>query len=296
MKKLTVVIFTLILLLIPLSTAAYEADLNLESKFGELVVTNIPVNTNIEKSDLSLNTIMLKASFNQYIFKEWADYYSLTFGTNLLDTSTEDTEIITYNQNINNKINKLKGETNFNSLYFDLLLANYLLDYSTPNKSYLILIGYEYDNYSYDSKKGSYYVYDTENKTNLNNIATHNIQYHMPYFGFIFNKNFNEKIKNRFVFKFSPYTYASLSSNNFYKDYTNESTTTGNFFAIKNNVRYNINKDMYITGGVQFKTINNDGSGTRYYYSGINEGNSYNIDTDLQFEEYSLNIGIQYLF
>ena len=283
MKKLLILLFAFILLFIPVRTNAYEVDFNLESKLGDLVVTNTPPVGNIEENNLSLNTIMLKANFNQYIFREWADFYSISLGTNLLDTSTEDTEIIYYEESLYNKVDKLKGNTELNSFYFDLLLANYLLDYSTPRESYLILIGYEYDNFNYETKENI-------------KIASHDIQTHIPYIGFIYNRNFTRNIKNRFIFKFSPYTYTNNSSKNYNNTYINDSTSDGNYFSLKNNVRYKINKDMYFTAGAQFKALNTTGSGNRYYYSGVNEGISYNINSETEVEEYSLNIGIQYLF
>lgn len=297
MKKLLVLLFAFMLLFIPFSTSAYEVDLNLESKFGDLFVTNEPPTGNIEESSLPLNTIMLKANFNQYIFRDWADFYSITLGTNFLNTSTNNAEILYYDENINNKVGKLKGNTDLKSFYFDLLLANYLLDYSTPKENYLILIGYEYDNFSYDIGKGSYYNYDTDNKTSIsNNIASHNVQTHIPYLGFIYNRKFTNQIKNRFVFKFSPYTYTINSSKNFYNKCVSDSISDGNYFSLKNNIRYKINKDMYVTGGLQYKSINTTGSGTRYYYAGANEGTSYDIKPKVKVTEYSLNIGIQYLF
>lgn len=298
MKKRAVLLFAFILLFMSFNVSAYQADINLESKFGDLIITDTISGTNLkEESTLPLKTIMLKANFNQYIFKEWADFYSVTLGGNFINTSTEDTKIINYTQNINNKNTRLKGETNLDSLYFDFLLANYLLDYSTPKQSFLILIGFEYDSYSYETENGSSYDYATDTQTNINNkILSQKVKNHIPYLGIIFNKNFTNNIKNRFVIKFSPYTYTNISSNNYYDDYTIDSTNSGTLLSVKDNVRYSINKDMYLTGGAQYKLLTGDGSGTRYYYSGPSEGTSINLDSELELEEYSLNIGIQYLF
>ena len=299
MKKITVLLFAFILLFLPFNTFAYEVDGYLENTFGEISVINSPgAGSNvIEESKLPLNTIMLKANFNQYVFKEWADYYSITLGTNFLSSSTNDTTIYQYTTNINNKESKLKGESDLDNIYFDLLLANYLLEYSTPNESYLVLIGFEYDNYSYDVMDGYYYDYGTDSKTTIGGkISYHQIQYHIPYLGLIFNRNFNNSLKNRFIFKFSPYAYTNNKSNNFYEDYTNDSKNTGNYLSLSNNIRYKLNKDMYITGGFKYKFLDANGKGSRYYYSGSMEGTTYDLKTDIESEEYGVNVGIQYLF
>jgi len=298
MKKILILLFIFIVLFPSLNTQAYEIDIEVGNNFGEIEYTSSinGSNSNI-KSTLPLNTSLLQVNFNQYIFKDWADYYSASIGSNLFNKDTKEGKIINYTNNMNNKQGKLIGETNLESLYLDFLLANYLLEYSTPKQSYLILIGYEYDNYIHSINNGTYYDYsnDTQNSTN-GKIGHHKTRYHIPYLGMILNRNINKTFKNRLIFKFSPYAFTETSANNYYEDYTIESTENGNYFSLKNKTRYHFRENIYFTGGLQYKRLNTKGSGERYFYEGSNQGTNQEIQVNTLTEVYNLSIGIEYLF
>ena len=298
MKKILSLLFIFIILLIPINIQAYEVDVEVGNTYGEIEYTNSiqGSNSNI-KSIFPLNSSLLQVNFNQYIFKDWADYYSVTLGSNLFNKSTKKAEIINFTDNINNKQSKLTGETSLESFYLDFLLANYLLEYSTPKQSYLILIGYEYDNYVHSVQDGSFYDYSNNTKTNISgNIVNHKTKYHIPYLGMILNRNINKTFKNRLIFKFSPYTYTGSSTNNYYEDYTFESTENGTYLLLKNKTRYNFKENIYFTGSLQYKRLDTDGTGERYFYDGSNQGITQELQAETFTEEYNLSIGIEYLF
>ncbi|MFO7815468.1 MAG: hypothetical protein R6V14_07010 [Halanaerobiales bacterium] len=298
MKKILILLFIFILLLFPINTEAYEIDIELGKTFGEIEHTTSIQGSNLySQSTLPLDSTLLKINFNQYIFKDWADYYSITLGSNFFDTSTKEAEIINYTYDINNKESKLSGNTTLENFYLDFLLANYLLEYSTPKQSYLILIGYEYDNYGLNVKNGTYYDYSTNNHNNINNkISYHRTQYHIPYLGMILNRNINKTLKNRLVVKLSPYAYTRNSTQNYYDTYTGKSSGDGNYLFVNNKTRYNFRENMYFTGGLQYKILNTDGPGERYFYDGGQQGTKQDLETHTQTEEYNLSFGVEYLF
>jgi len=53
---------------------------------------------------------------------------------------------------------------------------------------------------------------------------------------------------------------------------------------------------MYLTGGLSYKLLNTTGDTERYYYGGANQGSTVNVDQELKSEQYSINVGFQYLF
>ncbi len=298
MKKILILLFIITVLFFPINTQAYEIDIELGNTFGETeYTTSIQGSNSYIKSTLPLNSSLLKVNFNQYIFKDWADYYSVTLGSNLFNKDTKDAEIINFNDNINNKQSKLTGKTTLESFYFDFLLANYLLEYSTPKQNYLILIGYEYANYVHSIKNGTYYDYSADTQNSINDNIEHNkSKYHIPYLGMILNRNINKTLKNSLVIKFSPYTSIGTSIQNYYQNYTINSTEKGNYLFLNNKARYNFKENIYFTGGLQYKRINAEGTGERYFYSGANQGSTQELQTNILTEEYSLNVGIEYLF
>lgn len=298
MKKTLIILFIFIVLLFPLNTQAYEGDIELGETFGKIESTgSIQGSSSNIKTTFPLNSTFLQVNFNQYIFKDLADYYSVNLGTNIFNKKTNKATIINYNDNIHNKQSKLTGETTLESFYLDFLLANFLLEYSTPSQSYLILIGYEYDNYVHSVKNGTHYDYSAGTQNSINGmIDQHKTQYHIPYLGMIFNKNINKNLKNKLVFKFSPYTSIGTAIQNYYEDYIIESTEKGNYLSLNNKVRYNFKDNIYFTGGLQYKRINTDGTGERYFYDGANQGTTQQLQTNTLTEEYNLSIGIEYLF
>ena len=299
-KKLVTILILVFILIFSFNTYAYQSDFYFENNYGDLKLDLNPKSSTPGYSSnykLPLETLMFKANFNEYIFKDWADYYSLTIGSNLLGTNSENTTTINYIDNINNKVSKLNNKTNYEKFYFDLQLANYLLEYSTPKETYLILIGYEYENSVYSLNDGSYYDYSSSTSTTLDSkISDLSFQNHLAYLGMIINKNINQKLKNRFMLKFSPFAYINNSENNYYQEYNSKGNSSGNYLYLNNNLRYNLNKNMYLTGGLSYKMLNTDGESERYYYDGVNQGTSVAVDQNLNFEQYSVNIGFQYLF
>lgn len=298
MKKILILLFIFVVLIIPINIQAYEVDIEVGKTYGEIEYsTSIQGSNSNIKSTLPLDSSFLQVNFNQYIFKDWADYYSVSLGSNLFNKDTKNAEIINFTNNINNKQSKLAGETTLDNFYLDFLLANYLLEYSTPKQSYLILIGYEYDNYIHNVKNGTHYDYTTDTQNNINgNINHQKTKYHIPYLGMILNRNINRTLKNRLVIKFSPYAYIDTSTQNYYDDYIIESTENGNYLFLKDKVRYNFKENIYFTGGLQYKRINTDGSGERYFYDGVNQGTTQDLQLNTLTEEYNLSVGIEYLF
>lgn len=303
MKKITVLLFALIILFVPTISEAYQIDGNIAKEFGHIdIINSISSDLNFtEQNELPLNTVMLKANFNQYIFQDWADYYSVTLGSNFISSNTSDFKIIEYDQNIYDKKSLITGKTYLDRYYLDFLLANYLLEYSTPKKSYLVLVGYEFNKYLYQVKNGSYYNYENNTQGNINDIINEqHIQTHIPYLGLIFNQNFTDNLKNRFILKYSSYAYVTNRSKNHYKNYINELNNSGNFkgdyYSISNDLRFKIKSDIYITGGAQYKILNTTGKGTRNYYNNTLENQTFNLNSNIEFESYNINLGIQYLF
>lgn len=301
MKKTTVIILLIgFIFLISFNTYAYQTDFYFEKNYGELEFDLNPKSSTPGYSTeykLPLDTSVFKANFNEYIFQDWADYYSLTIGSNLLGTSTNNTTTVNYIDNINNRVSRLNNKTNYESFYLDILLANYLLEYSTPEKTYLILIGYEYENSVFNLTDGSIYDYSSSTSTTLNGeISDLDFQNHLVYLGMIFNKNFNQTLKNKFVVKVSPYAYTKNSENNYYQSYNSKGDSLGTYIYLNNNIRYNLNKNMYLTGGLSYKLLNTSGETERYYYDGANQGSTVNVDQTLKSEQYSINFGFQYLF
>ncbi|MCF8000603.1 MAG: omptin family outer membrane protease [Halanaerobiales bacterium] len=298
MKKILTLLFILVVLFFSINTQAYEVDIEIGNTYGEIeYTTSITGSSSNIKSTLPLNSSLLQVNFNQYIFKDWADYYSVTLGSNLFNKSTKKAEIINFTDNINNKQSKLTGETSLENFYLDFLLANYLLEYSTPKQSYLILIGYEYDNYVHSVENGNFYDYSNNTQTNTNgNVVNQKTKYHIPYLGLILNRNINKSFKNRLIFKFSPYAFTDTSTKNYYEDYTLESTEDGSYLLLKNKTRYNFKENIYITGSLQYKRLDTNGTGERYFYDGSNQGLTQDFQANTFTEEYNLNIGIEYLF
>ncbi len=301
MKKTTVFILMIgIITLISFNTYAYQTDIYFDKTYGDLELNLDPRSTTPGYSTeykLPLDTLVFKANFNEYIFKDWADYYSLTIGSNILGTSTRNTETINYIENINNRVININNKTNYETFYLDILLANYLLEYSTPEKTYLILIGYEYENSVYKLTDGSIYNYSTSTNTTLNGEITDlDFQNHLIYLGMIFNKNITRNFKNKFVVKYSPYAYTKNSENNYYQNYQSEGTSQGSYISVSDNIRYNLNKNMYLTGGLSYKLLNTTGERERYYYDGTNQGSTVTVDQELKSQQYSINVGFQYLF
>jgi hypothetical protein len=301
MKKITVFILLIsIITLISFNTYAYQTDIYFDKSYGDLELNLDPRSTTPGYSTeykLPLDTLVFKANFNEYIFKDWADYYSLTIGSNIIGTKTRNAETINYIDNINNRVNTITNETNYQTFYLDILLANYLLEYSTPEKTYLILIGYEYENSVYSLTDGSIYDYSTSTTTTLNGEITDlDFQNHLVYLGMIFNKNITRTLKNKFVVKYSPYAYTKNSETNYYQNYQSEGTNQGSYIYVSDNIRYNLNKNMYLTGGLSYKLLNTTGDTERYYYGGANQGSTVNVGQELKSEQYSINVGLQYLF
>jgi|GEM_PF-2240153 hypothetical protein len=301
MKKTTVFILLIgIIFLISFNTYAYQTDIYFDKSYGDLELNLNPRSTTPGYSTeykLPLDTLVFKANFNEYIFKDWADYYSLTIGSNIIGTKTRNTKTINYIDNINNKVNTITNETNYQTFYLDILLANYLLEYSTPEKTYLILIGYEYENSVYSLTEGSIYDYSTSTTTNLNGEITDlDFQNHLVYLGMIFNKNITRTLKNKFVVKYSPYAYTKNSETNYYQNYQSKGSNQGSYMYVSDNIRYNLTKNMYLTGGLSYKLLNTTGDTERYYYGGANQGSTVNVDQELKSEQYSINVGFQYLF
>src|SRR6056297_2061241 len=298
-KKIFTILILGFILLFSFNTYAYQSDFYFDKNYGELELDLNPRSSTPGYSTnykLPLETLVFKANFNEYIFKDWADYYSLTIGSNLLGTNSDNTITINYVDNINNKDSKFNNKTNYEKFYFDFQLANYLLEYSTPKETYLILIGYEYENSVYTLEDGSYYDYSTSTSTTLDGkISDLAFQNHIPYLGMIMNKNINPKLKNRFMMKFSPYAYINNSENNYYHEYNSKGNSTGNYLYLNNNIRYNLNKNMYLTSGLSYNMLNTNGEAERYYYDGDNQGTSVTVDQNLELEQYSINIGFQYL-
>lgn len=299
-KKLITIFILGFILLFSFNTYAYQSDFYFEKNYGELEIDLNPRSSTAGYSTnykLPLETLVFKANFNEYIFKDWADYYSLTIGSNLLGTNTENSTAINFIDNINNKDSRFNNKTNYENFYFDLQLANYLLEYSTPKETYLILIGYEYENSVYRLEDGSYYDYSSSSSTNLDGKTSDlDYQNHLAYLGMIMNKNINQSLKNRFTIKFSPFAYINNSEKNYYHEYYSKGNSTGNYLYLNNNLRYNLNKNMYLTGGLSYKLLNTDGENNRYYYDGANQGTSVTVNQSLESEQYSINIGFQYLF
>lgn len=303
MKKITVLLFAFILLFIPTISEAYQIDGNISKEFGYIdIINSTPSDLEFtEHNKLPLDTVMFKANFNQYIFKDWADYYSVTLGSNLINFNTSGFEIIEYDKNKYDQKKLTTGNTYLNRYYIDFLLANYLLEYSTPKKSYLVLFGYEFNKYLYKVNSGSYYNYIDNAQENIDgNINEQHVQTHIPYVGLIFNQNFTNDLKNRFIFKYSSYAYINNWSKNHYKNYINELNNNvnfkGNYYSISNDLRFKINNDFYITGGAQYKIFNTTGKGTRSYYNNSSQNQSYTLNSTIKLNGYNINLGIQYLF
>ncbi|MCF8008402.1 MAG: hypothetical protein K9K32_01440 [Halanaerobiales bacterium] len=300
MKKIISIFIICLFLLIPTQGLTKELNFNISKTYGTigeyfLDNTNTVADNHIK---LPTDTSLFNINYNKYVFKDWADYYSVTFGSNIISSGVKPYQDNYFNNSTDNKVARLKGESSFNTFYIDILLANYLLEYSTPKDNYLVLIGYQYDNLKYSSKDGNHYDYSTDTTTNITNkISDFNKSNHIPYLGFMYNRNLTKfNLKNELTFKVSPYLYSTSHEDNYYNDYIITSTNKGYSLSIDNRLHYIVNTDFYLSGGFKYKKLNGSGSGEKSFYEGPYSGNSYHLDTSLDSNQYEFNLGLMYRF